>query len=672
MTTPAFTFKSATTSRGLISSGEGSAEFYHPLLPMTFFSAAGFLLILNGWNLNRAQSDIVGYDGTTTTAVQMLQMRAPRQPIMPMLSWIGTGRVFRPGAKYRYRWYNSATGQFSGLSDIPDAETNMGMVSPAGSTTYLGQTAYFYLATASKPPHADTIQLFANSTQEDTIWYLADSQPTGSSSYVMLTDDSTDDELEANEFVVSGSDSAQPPGPSWSEGIMDPRCKAYLHSSGRVFYFGMRRFGRIGPLAVVMSVTQGSDLGTIGASSTDTRLIEPGRVGQRIRFFSDLSSTPIVDPTVYRIVKAETATTVRFQPPIAISSNVAEGATANLYYAIEDDRDARFIYMSEPNIPWLIDPLKTLAVGEDFDDGVMGIFTVKHPSSFGFSVITRAFVQTRRSLYEMVNSDTENPFNSTTFSIVRPEGVSGLDAGCSTPFGWCYFHEILGPRLFDGRVCAPLGRPLGQGTQSGGGGLADDPFQIFLARTQFQNIDPACVEDIVMTYDPDNHSVILSYIPLGGSTLRESLVFSATDRTWRGPYRECHVAAGKMRGSTTSEQLITGDSFGNLIVREAQALDVLPTITTFTGTGTISSVTTNRVFVDSGATYNADGDKRLRGCPIWFTDGTDLWFARIADVLSATQLELDGPPIREDGTIGTLTTGWIYGVGSIRWSAATA
>ena len=91
-TAPNYRFKNATATRGLISSGEGSAEFLHPSLPTKFIPSNGFLLILNGWNLNRRMADTVGHDGTASTAVQLLQMRAPRQALMPAeLRSIGKG-----------------------------------------------------------------------------------------------------------------------------------------------------------------------------------------------------------------------------------------------------------------------------------------------------------------------------------------------------------------------------------------------------------------------------------------------------------------------------------------------------------------------------------------------------------------------------------------------------
>ena len=650
MSTPSYKFVNADLSRGLISAGEGSTEFYHPLLPLEMFASAGFLILLNGWNLNRCQSDTTGYDGTVATAIHLLQMRAPREPAAPLISWPGQGRVFRPGAKWRYRWYDSRTGEFSGLSPIPDTEINMGVITPFNSTTYLGQTAYFYIPTASKPASADTIQLFANTTQQDDVWYLADEGSIGSSSYVLLTDDNTDDELYLKLSVVTGAPSTLTAGMTWPEGIMPPVVKAWLHPSGRVFYYGLRRFGRsfAGATGFYATVTEGSDLCTISNPSGIPRIIEPGRVGQRVRFYDTAAlSDPIEDPTVYRIVKVESAYEFRVWPELKVSSSLTAGASANFFFSIEDDRDARWTWMSEPNKPWLIDPLKTIAAGDDYDDGVMA----------WFSIGKRVFMQTNRRIYEAVGSASEDPSRSTLFIPVSEEGSIGYWAGCETPFGWVYVHETRGVRYFDGVQSYPLGR----------GG---DPFSDFLPVDQFADFEPSMAEEVRCLYDAGSRTVIISYVPTGQSCLKETLTFHTGERVWRGPHRESVFSTGLLRSTTASNVFVTGDMFGSLSTRESSTKDS-PTVTNFLGTGTITSVTSKRIFVDTGSTFLADSDERLRGCPVWFNDGTYNYFARVSDVLTTTTLELDGPPIREDGTLGTLTVGWTFSIGAIRWSLTT-
>lgn len=653
MTTPSFRFLNSETSTGAVSSGEGSTEFYHPILPVTLHPAAGFLVILNGYNLNRIQADFIGYANTSASAVHLLQMRAPRQPIIPMFSAVGTGRLFRRGAKWRYRWIDTRTGEFSGLSPIPDVEYDVGSETPAGGTTFLGQTAYFYLPLADAPPTANAIQLFANSAQEDETWYLADQfEIVSGATYALLTDNTTDDELFAAQYVTTGSPSAQPAGPTWEEGILWPMCRAWQHPSGRTIYFGMRRFGQMGPTSVQVSLTQGSDLVTVGSSTTLQRLIDPGRIGQRIYFSNSILSSPLNDPTVYRIVKVESATTFRVTPEIQVSTDLAEGATSSFYFYIVDDRDARWSAISEPNKPWLLDPLKIMAAGDDYDDGAMA----------WFSVGGRIFMQTRRRIYEAVGSETDSPSQSTLFIPRVEEGIPGFDAGCETPFGWVYVHEERGPRLFNGAISSPL---------SGEG----DPFGDFQPFDQFQNFEPAMMGAIVCAYDSVNREVIISYVPLGQGTRKETLCFDTTTRQWRGPYRDRVSAAGRIRSTTAEDVFVTGDDFGELMTRNAQTLDVTPTVTGFTGTSTITTWTGTHYLTDSNSSFNQDGDERLRGSPVWITQTSNstLWFARIADVLSATQVVLDGPPVREDGTAWSSSVVFgAYTVGAIRWSLKTA
>lgn len=652
MTVPSFRFTNADNTRGTIATGEGSTEFFHPLLPYDLFPSSGFLIHLNGWNLNRCQSDTTGHDGTVATAIHLLQMRAPREPAAPLLSWPGTGRVFRWGAKWRYRWYDSRTGEHSGLSPIPETEVNMGIETPLQSQTYLGQTAYFYIPTSGKPASADTVQLFANTTQQDNVWYLADEGAVGSASYVLLIDDNTDEDLFLKLSVVTGAPSVTPAGMTWSEGLMWPVVRAWTHPSSRVFYFGLRRFGRsfIGSSGFFVTITQGTDLCTIANVSGVPRIIEPGRVGQRVKFFDTASlSDPIEDPTVYRFVKAESAFTFRIWPELAVSMSALVGTTVNLFFSIEDDRDSRYVWMSEPGKPWLIDPLKTIAAGDDFDDGAMAWFVLGK----------KVYMQTRRRIYHAVGSSTGDPSRSTLFIPVADEGIIGFWAGCETPFGWVFVHETRGVRYFDGIGVYPLGKN-------------PNPFRDFLPKEQFAGIDPAMMEETRCVYDAENRVVVIGYVPTGQSTLKETMVFYTEDMVWRGPNRDRLFSAGLIRSTTASHVFVKGDDFGSLQVREAQVLDVTPTISGFSAlAGTVDSVQTKRIFADPSMTITNSAFDEPRGSPIWFHDGTYYYFAWVAGVLSPSVLELDGPPIREDGTIATLTAGWTFGLGTIRWSAIT-
>lgn len=654
MSTPAFAFRAATTSRGLIAAGEGSTEFLHPLLPTTLHASNGFLMILNGWNLNRRMADVTGYSGAAATAVEMLQMRAPRQPLLPAVGWMGAGRVFGTDYFWRYRWYDSRTGECSGFSPLPAWRTNLGTHQPPGGSTYLGQNAYFVLSVADAPAHADTLQLFRNTTSRADVVYLVEAVSIIGQTTVQIVDDNTDDELFFREPVTLGNTVAGtlPSGFSWDQGVMWPVCRAWPHPGGRTIYYGLRRFGRHWNTPQA-TVTEGSDLVTIKTSANLMRIVEPGRVGQRVRFFAthDLNN-PIDDPTVYRFLKAESAFTFRIWPEIQVSADVAADATVDLSMAIEDDRDARWSFLSEVGKPWLIDPKKIVATGEDYDDGVMA----------WFSLWGRTFVQTRRRLIAVLDDFTLDPSLTMSFSGIADEGMVGFDAGCVTPFGWVYVNEKLGPRLFDGQRTMPL--------DSDATSASD-----FMAATQFDAFEPSMLEEVRCVWDAEAYAVVVSYVPTGGSTLRECMVYDVGTGVWRGPYRERVTASGELRTTTAENKVVVGDDFGGLLVREEQVLDVVPDYSFGTTLeGAIASVQNPRVFTVTGATFDVDADERLRGSPVIFANaaGTAVYHATIADVLGATQLELTGPPVDEDGVTATMVAGWTFGIGSIRWEGITA
>lgn len=656
MTAPSFSFATAKTSRGLTPSGEGLYEFFNPLLPTTLVPASGFMLLLNGWNMNRMMADTTGYNGATTTALVLLQMRAPREPVAPLISAYGEGRVFRPGAKWRVSWYDSRTGQSSGLSPIPEVEINMGVESIAGATTYLGQQAWLNYPTANKPAQANMVRLWANSTQEDETWYLADSQPVGSLSYVLLTDNNTDEELFLNEAVITGRHSSTPAGMSWPEGLMWPVVKAWQHPSGRIFYYGIRRMARYWNLPIAQ-MTTGSDLVTVETTANYLQLIEQGRIGQRVKFYGSFDLTDsVADDVPYRIVKVESSTTFRIWPELQRTADVITWDTAvNRYFSIEDDRDARWTWMSEPGKPWLIDPIKVVAAGDDFDDGVLHWFSLADG---------RIYIQTKKRIYEATGSVSDNPALTTLFVPRAEEGTTGFFSGCVTPLGWVYYHETKGVRLFDGTGCYPLVRDV-------------STFQHFFPKTQIAAVEPSMMEETRVCYDDEHRSVLVSYVPIGQSTLREILYFATPERVWRGPYRERLFSSGYLKSTASGNVFTTADDLGNLTVREDQIRDVVPALSGYPAGypfGTVGTVVGKRVFSDtaSGA-FDNDSDERLRGSPIWFTDNTGIHYrAFIADVLSGTQLELDGPPVAEDGTTGVLTSGWSYYIGAIRWSLLTS
>lgn len=647
MTDIAFSFLGSMANRGEIAGGESANEFFHPLLPADLVPSNGFLLVTNGWNLNRRLAEVTGYDDTATTAVQLLQMRAPDVPITPALSMLGTGRVFRRGAKWRYRWYSSLTGEFSGLSPIPSFLFDVGAEAPLGSASYIGQNAYFRIATSGMPPNADTLQLFANTSWQDDLWFLADQGTTVGVSYVNLVDDNTDDDLFTQEFVSLDL----PSGPSWPEGLMPPVVHATRHPTGSMWYSGVRRMGTHRGLQY-LEATPGSDLLTVRNDSTgEQRLIEPGRVGQRVRLITS-SIGAVDDPTTYRIVQVTNGYTIRVYPEIQVSVSIPDAATTQITsWAIEDDRDARAIYRSETRRPWLIDLTKTLYLGEDFEDTVLQIFF--------FRGIT--YAQTRIRIYGFLNDVTDDLSVVPQCFVASEYGSVGFHSGCITPYGWVFVHEGRGVLLFDGSTCMPLGR-------------TPDPYQEFSPATQFSNFDKAQIEETRVAYDWDNHTVVVSYIPSGMSTLRESLFYVNAARAWRGPHRLRVYSHGSLRSTRSDDTFVYGDDFGNLAQFSKQAKDLIyDPDSTQNLTGAVASSATRRSFTSTVAAFNPNSDERVRGAPVWFTDPNGvLYSAHVSGVVSTSTLELDSIPVDEDGNLAVLASNWTYAIGSIRWSLTTS
>lgn len=646
---PNLSLRDASSSLGSASAGELANSLHHPFMPTRLIPSSGYLLVLNGVDQNRRLAENVGTDNATTTATLPLQMRAPRLALTPLMSMPGTGRVYRQGARWRYRYKNSSTGEFSGLSPIPTFSWNMGVTTPSGGTTYVGQTAYFRIYTDDAPPGADTLELFANTSGEIETWYLADVKSFSGSAYVALKDDNTDDELRTKDAV----DVINPSGPAWGDGIMPPVTDAIVHTTARTLYSGLERFGSFRSRDV--SLTQGSDLVTINGSPW-AGMLDPGRVGQRVLFSSSAATAfvPWGDPTVYRIAAFVTADTFRVYPEIQISSEMTAGATASKYMAIEDDRDGRAIYMSEPGRPWLIDPAKTINAGESFDDDVLKVFALG----------TSFFAQTMHRIYGLTNDFSVDPSQSIYVVPGPMEGMVGRHAGCVTPFGWVFLTAQRGVRVFDGTGVSPLG-------------AEGDSYEEFKPESQFARIEPSAMEITRIFIDKKTNTIWVAYVPLEGSAITEAMTFHPAERVWRGPHRVRLFSSGEIDTATDDSTTVFGDDCGNLLVADREDgvfRDAVPTsITTATYTGTVTSITNARIFADSGNTFDADADQRLRGCPIWFTDpSSNLYFGRIMDIFSSTALELDGPVVDETGATAVVATGWTYNIGAIRWTAITS
>jgi hypothetical protein len=654
-----FTFKNCVTSLGRTPSGECSEEVFHPVGRFSLVATNGMLLILNGINVNRKILDLYGYDDSADSAVSMLQMRPPYEPLSPLISTPGNGRIFGRGYKWRYRWKDSRSGECSGLSPSPTFKWNLGVETPTGTQRYLGQQVYFNIPNAA-PFNADTLQLFRNSSQEEGIWYLvAEARATGS--YIYLRDDFPDDEIFTKETA------GLTPNPTWDEGLMPPVAKAYVHPTGRIWYYGLIRMGVHGRRGATSGSLQPTSANAVlnpdnewiitTANPVDTQnCINPARMGQRITATRGNVGGNVTGPgTGFRIVQVYQTGSgvfsyrVRLTPTLDLNAPPFDAADSQTAYIIEDDRDARSLYMSEPAKPTQIDPLKTVFIGEDFDDNLYHLFSLGGVT----------YAQTSRRIYRITNDFTLDPSLSMEVMAASEEGTVGLWSGCWTPFGWVYLHETLGVRLFDGQMSRPLG------SQS----VLDD----FIARTQVDRIQLACKNETLLSYDEPNHKVVVSYIPSGRSHFTETLVYDPLTDTWRGPYRETVYSSGVVRAPGGDETTLFGDEHGNLFSREEQALDLVQAASGVTTSGSVTSTSTSvngRFLTASAATFTGGGE-RVRGCPIWVTRSGTYYYSVISDVVDINNLELLHKLVDVDGNETVPTSGDTFQIGAIHWSLET-
>lgn len=632
MTEP-FKFIGAYAHTGETSAGPGAAERLHPLYPTNIVGANGFMLVLNGYNVNRRVTDVLGFDGDPASAVYALQLTAPNLIMMPLISYAGNGQIFGLGYKWRYRWKNSRTGEYSGLSPSPSEAWNLGMETFPGSNQFLGQTAFFRVPLSDAPPGVDTIQIFRNSSAEEDIWYLISEQSTVGASYVNFTDTTSDDDLFNAAEIVSLANSS---GPSFDQGVMPPVAKVYLHPTGRVAYYGLRRYG-----APVVRTSTSSSVSPGDTSIVVSASIEEGRVGQRLRLGAYGAS--INDSTVYRIVSIQ-GTTIHVYPALK-TSTALPSANSTVTFTVEDDRDGRAIYFSEPGQPWLIDPFKTIYVGHDSADEVLHMFSV--------GGITH--VQTKQAIYRLLNDQTEDPSLSVFIQAASDEGCVGLEAGVETAFGWAYVHHGLGVRLFDGNKSYPVG--------------GEDEYTVFIANTQYQNIEMDAIGECKLAWDHDKKLLLFSYVPNGKSSHSECLAFDPMTKTWRGPWRQRLFSSGSMRTVNGDEVFVAGDDFGNLYKNDVQALDMVDP--NWTTTGTIGTQSTAGALLYPSS---IDTTKDFRGCPIWIKRVSTgvYYYSVIANVVNSTTVLLQFPPVDEDGNVGGFVVNDTWAIGAIRWSMMTS
>lgn len=629
MTNLSFNFKDTIATAGLGLGGTIPADAGLGLdwkVPLSLVSCRGFLFFLNGIDPNQKMVDMSQVSNTWP-----LVSIAPYGYLTPMVSWLGSGRIFGVGYRWRYRYKSSLTGEVTGLSTPATEGLNLGAETTPGAATFLGQSASFYLPGRSGDDGTlmDRIQLFRNTSGQSDIWFLVTeaANPGSPSSYVLIQDDYPDDEIFTHETA------GLQVNPSHQEGIPFPCAKAYIHPTGRLMLYGVVPMGTF--RSGTASVTNGNEYATI---SGDVQGVTRNRIGQRFIPLATSGGTTITPTQGYRITAVGTGSegNVDFYPAWA------EGTLSGFHYEIDDDRDPRTIFTSEPNQPTNFDFLKTMYVGKDRSDGL------KHLC--GFNGVRYAL--TRRRIYAFENDNTLDPSVSIQFSVIAEEGACGLWAVTETPFGIVYYEESRGVRVFDGQS---LPYPLG-----------GEPGGSFLPSTQIANIDPDYLDQVKVMYDPVKNRVYVSYCPLGGGGYEECLVYDVHVRTWRGPWRMHLTSCFTLVNDGGAPVTVFGDEAGNLLVDDAATTDILSPDSGQSVAGTITNVDNAFTFRDTGGTWDPSTDRRIVGSPVIFTatDGTR-YVNQIAGWDGTKFTLLFMPPV-------ALTVGWTFNVAAIDWQIKTA
>ena len=564
-------------------------------------AANGLLLVCNGMDPNTK----VDPDNGITD----LLLRAPRDEIVPAVTIAPspTGKVFGNGLKWRIRYRNSKTGECSGLSPIPSVGMNMGVTTTG--TSFMGQTAYFIIAGVATTYGADAIDLFRNTSEQDSVWYLIDSASNpGAASTVKFTDNNPDEDIWNNEVADLHVN------PSYYTPHPPPCARIFQHNSGRVFLYGHINMGTY--TAGVATIDAGGNVVT-GTISKWYR----GREGQKIRWTTDSKRTE------FRIVEVTDLTTMYVTP----ASPVALGGA----YEIIDDIDARDIHMMDPTSPAQHDPLDVLTVGQDRSDGVMGLFAIG----------STTFVLTRFHLWALQDDETTSPRETTRAVEIAKVGCVGLWAWCMTPFGVVFLDETQGVMLFDGQG---IPRPLG----------SDSPLIDFMPKTQFDDMDRGLLSDAYIGWDSERRRVFLTYCPSGVSDQTEQLVYDPKTNAWRGPWRRPVFTGGRLINATGDDIYLLGDQNGSLYLESDIAQDQInPTVS-----GTCLSQD-NPVQIQSSAAVFTSA---MVGAPILFNDGAGNYYLNwIARFMTTTKVILRLVPTV---TVATMT----FRIGAIHWQAKTA
>lgn len=652
MTSPlSFDFKDCVGTAGLEQGAAISGYATPPRSPhgaLSLVPAYGHLLVLNGRDVNQ---QVVDFAGTAlgTSYARLMVSAAPFGTLVPMVGGLGAGRVRGDGYKWLFRLKNSSTGEVTGLSERdPGAGASLGVELTAGG--YLGQDAYFQIGVSrvTDAAYMDTVQVFRNTTDEETVFYLEKEltiPPGGGTVY--FHDDLTDDDL-----ILSGSETdGISPNPSFAVGPPPPMAKAFLHPNGRTMLYGGDR---------VAPWRGGSTAAVVNGSRIVTTDVAPPyeRQGQR---FAPLAQA---DKTAYRVccVRPDDTGAANSQVIFAIDPPWA-GATGSVSFEIDDDRDLRLVWPSMPGRPTQFDVTQLFGVGADRNDPLV------HMSSLRGSV----FAFTRGHGFLLQNDGMTDPDVPVLARCVTNEGPCGLFAAADTPDGVVYVEATLGVRTFSGIVAvrdstgdvvADPPRPLGGSSPTAG----------FGPLTQFRGIDPGFMRETRVFYDRVQHRVYVSYCPLGDGGLSECLAYQYEDpeagapAVWRGPWRVSMSCLFELRDDDGAVRVCLGDEQGNVLTDDGAAADVLDQDVGQSLTGTVLSVTSAYVFLAVSGTFDPSADKRLVGCPVVLTTTSTgaVQVNRIAGF---------------DGTAGftllyapspALVAGDTFRIAAVRWQAKTA
>lgn len=587
--------------------------------PTSLVPAFGYLLVLNGIDENRKVYDPAR---RAQEGVELLPLVSdgPAAPILPMTNGLGEGHIFGHGYLWIYRYYDSRTGNCTGFSPLATELTNMGEETYPGASTFLGQTAFFFLAGIStSDTQFDRIQLFRNTSGQQDIFFLDQEVANpGQGLSVLVVDDFSDEDIAVNTTAgLLPNPSVQEGGPPW------PCAKAYVMPIGRVLLYGLVRCP---PVRVVTTATNGEN--------TVTSAFLAKHVGRRFLPIADSGGTSMTPTKSYHVAG---------RGGNIIYPDWAETTASNFYADIVDDRDMRAVFVSEPGLPCQYDPRKTLYIGRDQLDGPQHIFEL--------GTITYAIL--RRRIVALENISSLDPSLTLIQTVVAEEGQCGLWAGVETPEGYAYLHEKRGMRLFDGRFPRALG--------------SESPRESFLAKTQFDGIEPAYLDQTRVFYDPDSHHVLVSYHPTGCGGVSQVMAFDTQTQTWRGPWRESITAVMQLVNDDGSKKTVFGDACGNLSTSDGGVYDVVLTDGAQLS-GTIGTVDGPFIFIPAAGSYDVSSDRRIVGRPILLIDASgNVQHNRVAGYDTST-----GAILLQDLPSTPITTAFTFSIGAVRWQLTTA